>query len=83
MLVGAPETQLQRVGDVITLCEYTRCNLIIDLSWMSLAARNTFTERLLRALLESAHALRAATLVADRRDPAELCSVGQAVHRHG
>ncbi|MEN9936742.1 MAG: hypothetical protein RLZZ387_3321 [Chloroflexota bacterium] len=52
MLVGAPETQLQRVGDIITLCEYTRSNLIIDLSWMSVAARNPFTERLLRALLD-------------------------------
>ncbi|MEI7772530.1 MAG: HAD hydrolase family protein, partial [Chloroflexales bacterium] len=52
MLVGGPDTQLQRVGDVITLCEYARCNLIIDLSWMPIAVRNTFIERLLRALLD-------------------------------
>ncbi|MEI7644148.1 MAG: HAD hydrolase family protein [Chloroflexales bacterium] len=52
MLVGGRDTQLQRVGDVITLCEYARCNLIIDLSWMPVAMRNVFTERLLRALLD-------------------------------
>ncbi|NTW98315.1 MAG: HAD hydrolase family protein, partial [Oscillochloris sp.] len=52
MLVGGRDTQLQRVGDVITLCEYARCNLIIDLSWMPIAERNAFTERLLRALLD-------------------------------
>jgi hydroxymethylpyrimidine pyrophosphatase-like HAD family hydrolase len=52
MLVGGRDTQLQRVGDVITLCEYARCNLIIDLSWMPIAVRNPFIERLLRALLD-------------------------------
>ncbi|MEI8308253.1 MAG: HAD hydrolase family protein [Chloroflexales bacterium] len=52
MLVGGRDTQLQRVGDVITLCEYARCNLIIDLSWMPIIDRNAFTERLLRALLD-------------------------------
>nr|WP_255604359.1 DUF5752 family protein [Oscillochloris sp. ZM17-4] len=52
MLVGGRDTQLQRVGDVITICEYARCNLIIDLSWMPIATRNAFIERLLRALLD-------------------------------
>lgn len=52
MLVGGRDTQHQRVGDVITLCEYARCNLIIDLSWMPIAVRNPFIERLLRALLD-------------------------------
>jgi len=37
---------------VITLCEYARCNLIIDLSWMPITQRNSFIERLLRALLD-------------------------------
>jgi hydroxymethylpyrimidine pyrophosphatase-like HAD family hydrolase len=50
MLVGGAGTDLRRVGDIITLAEYARVNLVVDLSALPLAARAEFTRRLLHAL---------------------------------
>ncbi|HMO56145.1 MAG TPA: HAD hydrolase family protein [Roseiflexaceae bacterium] len=52
ILVGAADTQLRRVGDVMTICEYAQSNLVIDLSDMPHFERIAFADRLLHELYE-------------------------------
>jgi hydroxymethylpyrimidine pyrophosphatase-like HAD family hydrolase len=52
MLVGGAGTDLRRVGDIVTLAEYARVNLVVDLSGMPLGSRAEYTGRLMHALLD-------------------------------
>ncbi|GGM19481.1 HAD-IIB family hydrolase [Deinococcus aerophilus] len=50
LVLGGPEGHLPEVSQIITILEYAGVSLVLDFSLYSVAARNTYTASLLRAL---------------------------------